>query len=408
VVALLGCNALLKNEEGQLLDGSTGKADDSGNDANGGTGGYDGDDATTGAAGQGPSGGSSLGDADIVDAAATGEASESPGDVHPTDGSKSDSGDAGIACSKWQDCGAGRYCHDDGRCRACTDLTTLADFGQLKFASPEPLSTINGNAGIESLRMPRILADGVALLYQRDFFGGQIWLATHPDANAGSPLTGPLDAADLRESGALVLDSPSGQLALRNIVFDRTVAKDSTQRELYGATIDNEGLTKDVVRLPVPFNPVSTTKESNYSLAVSRDRAWWTVNRDSMLDIWFMTAPLATGATAKVVSVNLPSGCAFHELDGAPWVTPDGKVLLVTAYQRNAKCEAPDHRNDLFVVALDAAGQPRGTAFGLPDIDAPESSEFDPSLSPDMCWLYFASDRIDQAHLRLFRARRER
>jgi len=255
--------------------------------------------------------------------------------------------------------------------------------------------------------MPRLRGDGPALLYVRDFFATVIWETQNFDRNAGGPIGTPVDDPDLTESGPVVPTfAMQGQLAAYKWFFDRNVSKTDKRRELFGAAIDTDGGATTISRLPAPFNAMAPT--SQFSFALARERAWWMVNLDGMLNTYLVTAPLQQGAKSAVVSINLPPGCPLHEFDAVPWVTPDGAMLLVTALQRDASCSSPDQRTDIFRVRLDPTGQPLQTAGLIQGIDQPTSGETDASLSADLCWLYFASDRTADKRFRLFRSHRGR
>jgi hypothetical protein len=311
-------------------------------------------------------------------------------------------------CSTWTDCAGGQYCDELGSCRSCGDITTIDD-AQIRFAPPESLSAVNDNATTELVRLPRLAADGVGLFYVRDFFATRIWATESFARNAGGPIGAPVDEADLTESAPLVPTFETrGTLAGHQFFFDRNVSKTDTRRELYGASLDANGAMTGVTRLPAPFNAPTPTVQWNSAIAVSRDRAWWMWNQDGKLQIYLVTAPLTEGAKATVVSINTPPGCPLREIDTIPWVTPDGAMLLVTGTQRDASCTATTQRTDIFRVRVDASGQPLAAGSALEGIDEPMSGETDASLSADLCWLYFSSDRGADARFRLYRAHRGR
>jgi hypothetical protein len=64
---------------------------------------------------------------------------------------------------------------------------------------------------------------------------------------------------------------------------------------------------------------------------------------------------------------------------------------------------------DLFVVPLEpSSGMPAQPALALASLNEVGASETDPSLTPDFCTLYFASDRTapGSSEFELYRARR--
>jgi hypothetical protein len=318
------------------------------------------------------------------------------------------SGEPEVPCASWIECGDGRYCDDTGVCRPCADLTAV-DAAHVRFAQPEPLKAINDNAAMEAVRLPRTSPRPTGLFYVRDFFATQMWETLNFDRNAGGPVPSPVDDADLTESAPLAPTFVTqGQLAGYNFFFDRNVGKTDRRRELYGASLDAAGVATKVTRLPAPFNATPPTMQWSSSIAVAKERAWWVANLDGSLNTYIMTSSLEPGARATAVSINLPPGCPLHEIDAVPWVTPDGSTMLVTAVQHDAACNTPDQHTDVFLVRLDATGQPLATAASVEGIDQPTTSEADASLSADMCWLYFASDRVTENRIRILRAHRGR
>jgi hypothetical protein len=324
-------------------------------------------------------------------------------------------GDGGVAggdggappCGTDAPCAQHEYCGSDGSCRRCDDLTSLEDPGSAIFATPEPLSVLNAAAGDWYLRSPRPFGDGGALLYVRDFFGGEIWLTGDPLSNVGAPVPNPVSDPDFLEGAPLWFEPrENGALDAMNFVFNR-MADTSSPHELYGARLDVNGTVSDIMRLPPPFNPVTPFSEASYAMAVSRDRAFWMVNRDLMFALQFLTAPLDASGPPSVVPLDYSDDCALTEFDVGAWVTPDGRLLFVSATERDASC-APlaGDTKDVVMFQLDESGQALGPAIAVNGINRAGESELDASLSADMCWLYFS--RMDGDKLRLARARRER
>jgi hypothetical protein len=377
----------------------------------------------SGVSGQGGAGGSSSGSAGQPSQGGGGGTSGNGGESGKSgnagvSGNAGDSGNVGESggggegtveppCTDEASCPAGHYCNTEGLCAPCSDITSLDDPGDARFATPELLSVLNDATSLHYIRFPRRFGGGNALIYEREFFGGELWLTGDFESDVGAPFASPISSPEFDEGAALWLETAaSGALAPYNFFFHRAPA-DSGPSELYGAQIEPNGTTLSIVRLPAPFNTAAPTLESSYGIAVSAHRAWWMVNRDSMLDVRFYTAPLDGSAPPTVVALRQKDDCVMNELDLGAWVTPDGKLLFVNAAERDESCAllSSDTR-DIVVFKLDDAGRALGLGSVLPDIHQFDFTEADASLSADMCWLYF-SKMQDTERLGVMRARRD-
>lgn len=350
-------------------------------------------------------GGASEGGQSMSGGAAGGAAASSSGGAPESTG-----GDGGARCSSSEDCSASQYCSALGVCSSCQDISDVEEPRTIEFGEPEELNKVNDTADLENLRFPRVLGGGAKLTYVRDFFGGQIWLTGDVTANVGAPLASPVDAAMLYESGDLWFGEPlPNALSPYNFFFNRSAEQDSNRQVLWGAVIDEAGNASRVEALPLPFNAAVPTLRSSYGLALSRERAVWTVNTDGNLDVRLYTVALGGDQTPSTIPLELEGGCSPAEFEYSPFLTPDGRLLLFSAKERTADCEPlPDDPNDIYLVQLDEAGQPRAPAVALAGTNQAATSDMDPGLSADMCWLYFASARHESGKLRLYRARRLR
>lgn len=321
-------------------------------------------------------------------------------------------------CTTWRSCAEGNYCNDT-RCQPCTDLTSIADLGRVTFEIPEPLTALNDANAVYSLRFPRVFDSGNRLSYSRDFLGGQLWLTEDFTQTAGVPLTGPLDAPGVSENGGLKVDfALSGPLENFNFFFQRSDDSGnqdgggSTRDDLYAARVDQAGATTKVTRLPAPFNADLPTQRWSFSMALSRARAFWMINNNASLDVRLLTTSLEGALVPAEIQLKRDNGCNVREFDLAPWVTPDGKILLVNATEPGSgTCPVPSSfelATDLYMVRLDASGQPLGPMMSIGSVNQLGTREAEASLSPDLCWMYFASDRDASGRMRLYRARRVR
>jgi hypothetical protein len=335
-------------------------------------------------------------------AESSGEATDGADATDATEG-----GDAVRSCTDADQCEPGSFCTPLGRCRPCGDPTTWRDLSVLEFGPEEPLTATNDAAGLVHLKNPRAFDDTGKLLYERNLFGGQIWLTPDPMQTPGAPLPIPIDTAGFSESGALTFRPKAGPLASFNFFFDAEVERGTERvRELFGGTINSEGYAPAVTRLPAPFNPPPSGKSWSAALALSQSRAVWVASDGSIL-VQMMTARLGE-TTASVLQVPDANGCRPNQLGWSPWLTPNGRVLFFSAVERTRDCQvAPEYPPlDIYVVELDDDGRPVGHGVPLRGASRPAITEGDGSLSPDQCWLYYARDT--SAGARLYRARRVR
>jgi hypothetical protein len=326
-------------------------------------------------------------------------------------GSSNGSSDSGPRpCSDAASCGSGSYCSPGGLCEPCSDITSLDDLSQLEFSEPEPLVVLNDAAGEVSLRHPRAFDGTSKLLFQRDYVDvSRLWLTPDMTQSVGAPLPVPIDDQQASEGAPLKGDATSGVLSPFNFFFTRRVATDSSVLvELFGATVDASGYAASTTRLPSPFNTAASSERASRNLVVSQTRAFWEIDNGG-LNIQLLTAPLDGDPVPALISIESAPGCVLLDLTYSPWVTPDGRLLFFIAAERDENCQRlTTFPGDIWIVKLDAFGQPVGFALPLPTISAPGTSEIDPSLSQDHCWLYFAGNSQEGSPLRLYRARRLR
>ncbi len=340
--------------------------------------------AAAGAAGGGEDGGSS-------------GASGQPGDGGGGGTSASGSGGSGGSTTASCNCKAGEYCREGSTdCFACTELS------RLRFSTPERLSTLSDSA--QDARFPRIGRTATDLLY---FFEGVgIRYTTDASTSAGGAIrtTVPEDAGPLLLAAGLT----SGQVAGVNFLFDRR----EEQRRIYF------GRWTSVLELaelaPAPFNG----EGNDHSIAMATapgggatPRGFWMTDR-GLLGQALVTA-LASDASPTPVALQLgspacalgPTGVALADEELSPWVTPDGKTLLVSHTGLDESCAVGDRGKDLYTAPLQPdTGQPTLPAVLVNDVNS-DRDDVDPSFSADMCDLYFASNR-DGGSFALYRARR--
>jgi hypothetical protein len=354
------------------------------------------------AAGSSGSSGSSVVDGRIPQPEVDATAEASGGSGSEIDAAEAASG----SCKTSEDCAAGRYCAPEGVCTPCGDITSKEP-AAIEFSEPEPLAVVNASGGDDGLRFPRAFDRGSKLFYERAYFGANsIWLTGDFEQNEGAPVGLPIDGPG-PEGGPLAVATSGGVLAEYNFFFTRNLADGglANENQLFAARMDPAGIASGVTQLSAPFN---ASPRKSLSLALSRDRAWWTVNVDGSLNVQLWTVPLTGDLIPSRVSLTLATGCGITEFDYAPWATPDGRLLFVTFTERGEACDHVGQTStDIGVVKLTSAGQAQGPVVPL-NVNRAVLSDTDASLSQDLCWLFFSSSRHESRKLRLYRSRRVR
>jgi hypothetical protein len=300
-------------------------------------------------------------------------------------------------------CGGGEYCNrDSGRCARCGDVARFL------FGPPERLSALIGSRTGDE-RFPRAASAGPGMFFRigNPSSESALWFsANHLSGGSDQAFATSVDVSGQSESGALELESPVPALASANFFFDRTSGGPGSGRTLYAgirtAGIDVGGVSP----LPAPFNP-SDGGSSNYSLALTTARAFWMTDRSGSPEL--VTAPLGDPGTPAVVTIDIgSSGCSRSGSDATPWVSPDGSFMLLRSAETSTGCATAGGMNDLFVVVLDPGGQAAAPASPLTDVNRAGGNDSDPSMSRDLCWLYFAAAGAPPAAtFDLFRAPRQ-
>jgi hypothetical protein len=316
------------------------------------------------------------------------------------DGSGGDAGEVGTGGlvgsgggSGECDCDPGQYCPAGStECRACTEFATIG------WGNPEKLETISLHpSGVRGMRFPRPVGDGNALFYRvgsEDASASilpQLWYTPDYEIQAGNSA----NAGFTYASGPLLNDAIS-QLGNVNFVFD-AAGSVTDQRDIWIAYWDGAGISNATDIAP-PFNStVGTLLTSDYSVAVARDtkRAYWMSDRFSAGAPLLVTGLLGAEAVS-VVDIYMKSGtCPRTGRDATPWMMADGRLMLFRAFPYDAQCQPIDgDATDLFAVPIDAETGLQGSAspISLTGVNEMGSSETDPALSPDACFLYYASD----------------
>ncbi len=212
------------------------------------------------------------------------------------------------------------------------------------------------------------------------------------------------------ESGPLLLPvdalSPRDGLPRGSLLFDRLLAGPGSLPSLFVADA-LEATHADA------FDALYLDGGS-YSVAVAhgvRPYRYWFMNKhqDASGTTSRLVTKLAEASEVQVLDIVLPGDCPAKGDDLAPWVTPDGGVLFFQApYSARGDCAQASVLRSFYVElgadGLPVAGQKaRMLLSGL----KPEIAVMTPSLSPDECTLYLASDlNLADRRQRLYSATR--
>jgi hypothetical protein len=353
-----------------------------GKDGGGGSGGTPSAGGMAGTAGEGPagfggSGGSQAGRAGVAGSSGTG-------------GSAGKAGSAGAAGC---DCNPGQYCRA-GTCRDCADLSSV------ETRAPEEVLD-HPNSG---LRFPRVGASPSSLFFTLLAPSrSELWYVEDPEASASITLG---DAQTPSRSGLFYAGGGSFEFSA---LFDQV---DGAQRGVMTAAWDGSTLS-DIRSAGAPFGAAGAD-DYGVALAAATSRVYFMSTRDGSPALYtgLLGSSSATVVTLEVPRVSGGGTCARSGEDATPWVTEDGSLLVFRSLPMDATCEPVDgSASDLYVAALQpATGMALTTAVALSGVNVTtgESTETDPSFSPDLCVLYFASDGGSAGgfDFKLFRAER--
>lgn len=329
-----------------------------------------------GASGAGAAAGSSAGDAgDVGEAGQPGEGGAPSGGSPSAGNGGSRAGNAGGAGKPGAcDCPTGSFCDANSECQSCKD------FSSIHFTTPEKLATLS-QVGTDQ-RFPRA-GGGTSLFYtSRLLDRDQIWFASSPASGVGVLVSSPQI-----ESAALLAP---GFVVEQNLFFSRGAegSRKIVMGNWNGMTIANTQLA------PLPIN---TPMADDYSFAVApnAERAYWMSNRNGQPELLWQSVAASGGSTANKFDAKIGNCDAQFGDDATPWVDLDGTVLLFRSQSQDADCQPTDSgAYDLFVVGLakDGKAATRVAALSSLNTTGGNSTETDPSLSSDLCTIYFASN----------------
>lgn len=293
-------------------------------------------------------------------------------------------------------CRAGEYCTARGTCARCTEFGDALAFGTL----PSPITV----EGTMPLSFPRVRAESGGagmnerLVYVARFGGSD----TDIGAALGRPWTGSGRVANAvintlgNESGPLLLPqtvpSPIDDFPPGSLLFDSIASDTDRRRKLFAAN----ALVATERQMIEGLNEGS----ESYSLAVAytaQPYRYWFMNkrvRAGGSPSISLVTKRAADIAAEPLRINLPGGCLAKGEDLAPWVTSNGAYLFFQSlYSARGKCDEATVLRSFFI-KLDPSGLPADgdVATLLLPTTAPNFTVMTPSLSADMCTLFFASD----------------
>jgi WD40 repeat protein len=279
------------------------------------------------------------------------------------------------------DCSAGEYCQDGtGTCRKC------AEFARLEFGAAQKLTTL-AQGSQSSERFPRTASAGSALFYVSGApDNSKIMYAATPVSGVGVPVS----IATQVDSGPLYVAG----FAEQNLFFDR---RQGSERRLMMALWSAPALLIKEQLVPEPINAPGF---DDYSIAVSPNtgHVYWMSTRNGQAELLWQATSSSAPTPPAVLELKIRAGtaeCARTGEDATPWVNVAGTLLLIRNPSLNDDCEPNDSgATDLFAAPLAKDGTPLAPAISLGSLNTlgGMSRETDPSLSPDSCFIYFASD----------------
>jgi hypothetical protein len=365
--------------------GSSGSAGAGGSSGAGGSAGAGGSSGAGGSAGAGGSGGAG-------GSAGAGGSSGAGGSAGAGGSGGAGGGDGGVTCPT--NCPDGSYCDPTlGQCVSCTDTTRLV------FGNPVKLGVSNGPGANQAF--PRVQNDGqiwrMDYRYTEGNTNDQLATGGGYPFGSGTALSGAGINTSGVESGPLPLPPATpvpGVVGASTGYFLLFDSDRSGRREIYAAA----GIgAATATAIPGAINQGSDDYHVAYAYK-GASRFWWTSTRDfGGSTKTGLVSMDANGSTVVPVPIVLPLGCHTKTADLAPWVTPDGNLLFFHSQEWDPATGCQQTINGgqvrLYVVAVDpTTGLPLGTASEVTQIMNTSWRYQTPSLSPDMCALFFATD----------------
>ncbi|WP_437336568.1 hypothetical protein [Sorangium sp. So ce394] len=292
-------------------------------------------------------------------------------------------------------CKAGEFCTASDTCVRCADRV-----GALSFGAPTAIEVDGAKPAFPRVREEPGEGDGAAtqrLVYVATFGSSdaQIATATGRPWTAGEVVASDAVNSPQSESGPLLLPvdarSPSTDFPEGSLLFDRLLAGPGSLPLVFVADRleASQATTLEALNLD----------GGSHSVAVAHGvwpYRYWFMNKHQeggQITSRLLTM-LATDAEARELHIVLPGDCPAQGDDLAPWATPDGSLLFFQApYSARGDCAQASVLRSFYVrLGADGLPVPGEKAKMLLASLKPEIAVMTPSLSPDECTLYVASD----------------
>jgi hypothetical protein len=276
-------------------------------------------------------------------------------------------------------CKAGEYCLEGTTtCRSCSS------FERIHFGEAEELSTLSHAPGTSS-RFPRYGGSPSALFYTTSvMFSRQLWFT-------GSAMSGLGTIVSLPTSSDAAAVLAPGFVVQQNLFFDR--ADMSGNRKIWMANWDGK-LLSDEQLVPAPIN-VLGADDYSFAVAPNAERVYWMSSRNNEVRLLSHSNASSGGAQPSPLDLKIGNCDAVLGNDATPWVDLNGTVLLFRSQSVNETCALSDSgAYDLFAVGLGKDGKTSTQVVPLASLNKTggKSTETDPSLTPDLCTVYYASE----------------
>jgi hypothetical protein len=181
----------------------------------------------------------------------------------------------------------------------------------------------------------------------------------------------------------------------KNFFFDRVLM---TGRRKIMVANWSAGVLTQVTAATEPTN-AQGFDDYSFAAAPAAGHAYWMSTRSGTPQLTWESINETPMAAPDVLPLKIRIGpnaeCNRLGDDATPWVNFAGNLLLFSAESMADTCDSNDsHAHDLFAVPLAKSGLPASAAILLSTLNKTGggSDETDPSLSPDSCSIYFASD----------------
>ncbi|WP_437976784.1 hypothetical protein WMF11_06260 [Sorangium sp. So ce295] len=301
-------------------------------------------------------------------------------------------------------CGAckdGEFCTASETCVSCA-----ARGGVLSFGALSEVEVAGAMPAFPRVRAETGEGEATLRLVYTAKFGSddtKIATATGRPWTAGEVVSSFLVDAEGQESGPLLLPldapSPHDGFPAGSLLFDRLPPAPGSLPLLHVA----DGLGATQADTLSALNPDGGSRSVAVAHGQRPSYRYWFMNthQDGGGNTSRLVTKRAEDAEVQVLDIHLPGDCPAQGDDLAPWVTPDGRLLFFQApYSARGECEEASVLRS-FYVALGDDGLPldeQPARMLLPNLD-PSVAVMTPSLSPDECTLYLASDKNGQQKL---------